>query len=137
MNASNSRTNEDWRKRKTRIGRLGEAVAREFLENRGYRIIETRYRKVEGEADIIARFARTLVFCEIKTRTSETIDREVYSKKQSRRMTEICQRFLAENPDKLPIDYDLRFDLIIVKKGEDGSLKVAEHLIDAFRPENF
>ncbi len=35
-------------------GALGEELARDFLEKRGYRIIETNYRCPEGEIDIMA-----------------------------------------------------------------------------------
>ena len=36
-------------------GNLGEKLAREFLEQRGYSVIETNYRSPSGEIDIIAR----------------------------------------------------------------------------------
>jgi putative endonuclease len=45
-------------------------MARDFLEKRGYRIIETNYRCPQGEIDIIARHEDTLVFIEVRTKRS-------------------------------------------------------------------
>jgi putative endonuclease len=68
------------------IGRLGEDLAAEFLQKKGYTILERNFRKGYGEIDIIAlqdilnspqsslhkRGGNTkiLVFIEVKTRTS-------------------------------------------------------------------
>lgn len=51
-------------------GILGERLAREFLKERGYSIIESNYRCPEGEIDIVTRCADYLVFVEVKTRRS-------------------------------------------------------------------
>ena len=34
-------------------GILGEKLARDFLKKRGYRVLETNYRRPEGEIDIV------------------------------------------------------------------------------------
>jgi putative endonuclease len=49
-------------------GNLGEKLAREFLEQRGYAIIETNYRSASGEIDIIAKQKDYLVFIEVRTK---------------------------------------------------------------------
>lgn len=51
--------------------RLGEDKACEFLRKLGYKIIERNFRRGYGEIDIIATFENTLVFVEVKTRTSD------------------------------------------------------------------
>jgi putative endonuclease len=51
-------------------GILGEELARDFLKERGYCIIESNYRCPEGEIDIVARCADYLVFVEVRTRRS-------------------------------------------------------------------
>ncbi len=51
-------------------GILGEKLARDFLEKRGYRIQETNYRCPEGEIDIVARHQDFLVFVEVRTKRS-------------------------------------------------------------------
>jgi putative endonuclease len=51
-------------------GILGEKLAGEFLGRNGYDVIETNYRCPGGEVDIIARQRDTLVFIEVRTKTS-------------------------------------------------------------------
>jgi len=51
-------------------GILGEKLAKDFLKKKGYRIIETNYRCPEGEIDIVARHNDSLVFVEVRTKTS-------------------------------------------------------------------
>lgn len=52
------------------VGILGEKLAKDFLQKKGYIIIETNYRSPEGEIDIIARHSDYLVFIEVRTKTS-------------------------------------------------------------------
>jgi putative endonuclease len=51
-------------------GALGEKYARDFLKKKGYRLVETNYRCPHGEIDIIARHKDSLVFIEVRTKTS-------------------------------------------------------------------
>ncbi len=48
----------------------GEDAACAFLQKKGYKILERNFRKGYGEIDIIAIHNNTLVFIEVKTRTS-------------------------------------------------------------------
>lgn len=52
------------------IGQIGEDIAADFLKKLGYKIIEKNYRIRGGEIDIIALNSNTLVYVEVKTRTS-------------------------------------------------------------------
>lgn len=60
--------------RKIDEGRWGEEYAALFLRRRGYRIIDRNFRIRGGEIDLIAieeeQGVKTLVFIEVKTRTS-------------------------------------------------------------------
>ena len=51
-----------------RLGALGERLAREHLEARGFEVVEANFRTRQGELDLVARNGRFLVFCEVKTR---------------------------------------------------------------------
>lgn len=51
--------------------RLGEDNACKFLQKLGYKIIDRNFRKGYGEIDIIAIHNNTLVFIEVKTRSSD------------------------------------------------------------------
>ena len=51
-------------------GNKGEDLACEYLQKRGYKILERNYRIRGGEIDIVARDGDTLVFVEVKARWS-------------------------------------------------------------------
>lgn len=50
------------------LGLQGEEVAANYLENKGYQILERNFRCKMGEIDIIGCIHKTLVFVEVKTR---------------------------------------------------------------------
>lgn len=52
------------------IALKGERIAALYLRNQGFKILECNFRKGYGELDIIATDKDTLVFIEVKTRTS-------------------------------------------------------------------
>jgi putative endonuclease len=51
------------------LGRLGEQLAAEYLQQAGIRILDRNWRCAEGELDIVAAERRVLVACEVKTRS--------------------------------------------------------------------
>jgi putative endonuclease len=55
---------------KDELGRLGEQLAADFLERSDLRILDRNWRCPDGEIDIVALERRTLVICEVKTRSS-------------------------------------------------------------------
>lgn len=56
--------------KKDELGRRGESVAAEWFEHDGYRIIDRNWRSSQGEIDLIVTDEETLVFVEVKTRSS-------------------------------------------------------------------
>ncbi|MDM8516408.1 YraN family protein [Desulfobacterales bacterium HSG16] len=53
-----------------RFGIQGESLAVRYLKSAGYHIIQTNYRTKIGEIDVIAKDADTIVFVEVKARSS-------------------------------------------------------------------
>ena len=53
----------------TSVGRGGEALAKEYLEARGYQPLRQNYRSGPREIDLIMRYGETIVFIEVKART--------------------------------------------------------------------
>ena len=51
-------------------GKLGEKLAIEYLDSKGYTILEKNYRNKIGEVDIIAYDKSILTFIEVKTRNN-------------------------------------------------------------------
>lgn len=55
---------------KTTLGKYGEDLACDYLKKTGYKIIERNFRIRGGEIDVIAMDKKTLVYVEVKTRSS-------------------------------------------------------------------
>jgi len=58
-------------KHNQRVGTWGEEIAAEHLARHGFEIVTRNARTPYGEIDIIARQGKTVVFVEVKTRTSD------------------------------------------------------------------
>jgi putative endonuclease len=52
------------------LGRRGEELVCEWYLGAGYEIVDRNWRCDRGEIDIVASIDSTLVFCEVKTRSS-------------------------------------------------------------------
>jgi putative endonuclease len=98
---------------KKELGRKGEDLALRFLKKRGYRIIEQNYVCKMGEMDLIAKEKDTLVFIEVKTRTSMDFgppQLAVTSWKQ-RQLSKVALYFLKEKKIE---DVKARFDVVAI-----------------------
>jgi putative endonuclease len=51
------------------LGKSGEQAAAEYLESCGLRVLDRNWRCASGEIDIVATERRTLVVCEVKSRS--------------------------------------------------------------------
>lgn len=58
---------------KRETGRFGEDAAAEYLKLQGYDIVARNFRCRLGEVDIIAKKEDRIVFCEVKTRTTDSM----------------------------------------------------------------
>ncbi len=56
--------------KRQQTGNLGERLACDFLQKKGYRILETNYRCRFGEIDIVALTKGCLVFIEVRTKSN-------------------------------------------------------------------
>lgn len=67
-------------------GRLGEGIARAYLQKKGYHIIEQNWRTKRGEIDIVVRKRDVLVLVEVRTKIGEQFgspeDTFTYKKKR-------------------------------------------------------
>ena len=113
------------------LGAQGESIACAELERLGYSIVERNYRSRFGEIDIVANDAGTVVFVEVKTKTSGDFGdpvEEVTPQKQRQiiSMGESYATFV------LPPNTPCRFDVVAV----DCSVTPPAITLykDAFRP---
>ena len=99
-------------------GKFSEFIAKVFLILKGYRIISSRYSAIRGsqagEIDIIAKHHHTIVFIEVKKRTSIDLAKEVIFSRQQKRIYHSAEIFLAKN--KKYQNFDCRFDAICFDK---------------------
>ena len=102
---------------KRSIGSQGEADARAFLTGKGVKVLETNYRRPTGEIDIIAKQGGTLLFVEVKRRSSLRFGRpsEAVNRQKQARILRTAQLYLQE---KRLEDAPVRFDVIEVLPGE-------------------
>ena len=95
------------------LGRRGERAAERYLRRNGYRIVARNFRAAGAEIDLVAIDGETLVFVEVKTRSSraagapeEAVDER--KQKQMRRAAEaFARRYRAD-------EIEMRFDIIAV-----------------------
>jgi putative endonuclease len=119
---------------KAQLGRIGEQLAATFLISNKYKILEKNYHCRFGEIDLIAFFDRTIIFVEVKLRSS-TMDSAVSSVSVSKqkKLTKTAQEYIAHHPELEK--YPIRFDIIaILKQKNSYQLK---HFPDAFLPREY
>lgn len=112
------------------VGDIGEKAAANYLCNNGYQILERKYRRKIGEIDIIAKNNQTLVFVEVKTRSSSRYGSPAeavnYHKQQKIMNTALC--YLKQmNQD----DARCRFDVMEIFLTDLNVVK-CNHIINAF-----
>lgn len=92
-------------------GKENEIIAKNFLKNKGYKIIECNYKNDIGEIDIIAKQKDVLVFVEVKYRTTNMygLPREAVGKFKQQKIKQVATIYLQTN--KL-FDSKIRFDVI-------------------------
>jgi len=103
------------------LGKAAEDLACEELERLGYAVLARRYRRRAGEIDIIALDESTVVFIEVKSRTSgafgQAADAITWTKR--RRMIHVAMDYLTRH--RLH-GRPCRFDVVSVHGGPDGAV---------------
>lgn len=117
------------------LGQRGEQLAKHFLLQKGYQIIGQNVRTRQGEIDLIAQDGRTLVFVEVRTRSSlacgTAAESVTWRKKQ--KLRELAVAYLQAQPRQVPA---FRFDVVAIfqpgsTRGEHIEPTI-EHFVGAF-----
>lgn len=116
------------------LGALGERLALEHLERRGYRLVAANHRTRFGELDLIVRDERSLVFVEVKARRStgragSALDAVPWSKQ--RQVRQMAVAWLAEASHR-PRTAELRFDVVALTFDGADRLLCLDHVEGAF-----
>jgi len=112
------------------LGKKGEEMAREYLAQKGYQILETNWRVGNYEVDIIATNKKFIVFAEVKTRCTNTFGEpeEFVTKQKQNFLIRAAEMFI----EKKNIKEEVRFDIISVLVS--GTRRQINHIEDAFYP---
>lgn len=92
------------------LGADGEQIAAQYLRSQGYAILDRNWRCRDGELDIIARHAETIVFCEVKTRKSTQygLPIEAVHHVKARRLRQLAVQWLATAKlGHVPVRFDV------------------------------
>jgi putative endonuclease len=111
---------------KDALGQQGEQLAAEYLQRAGFRILARNWRCAEGEIDIVAADRRTLVACEVKTRSGTRYGTplEAVTKKKRSRLRRLAVRWVLANGVLFD---EVRVDVVEVLKDERGDFAI-EHI---------
>ena len=104
------------------LGSSGEDAAAAWYEAHGYQVVSRNWRCRQGELDLVVRRGRTVVFCEVKTRTSTAFGApvEAVTRAKQMRLRALAARWLEESTTPAG---EIRFDVVSVLA---GSLEVLE-----------
>ncbi len=113
---------------KQATGKLGEKLAADFLQQKGYTIEERNFRYRRNEIDIIARNEGLLVFVEVKARSGRGDwgrPEEAVDTGKASRLINCANAYIF----KTNWQADIRFDIIAVELGKEILIT---HFEDAF-----
>jgi putative endonuclease len=118
---------------KKSLGRRGEDAATRHLKRSGYRILARGLDSRLGELDIIAVDERTIVFVEVKTRSSTDAGHptDAIDATKQRRMTQAALGYLKSHG---LLYHAARFDVVAVTWPEGVRRPTIEHYKNAFSP---
>lgn len=115
------------------LGQRGEDAAAKFLRKLGYIIVARGHRDRIGEIDLVAVDGRTVVFIEVKTRTSQDAGHpaEAVDENKQRKLTRLALAYLKRHD---LLECSARFDVVAITWPDAKSRPTIEHFKNAFEP---
>lgn len=113
------------------FGRHCEVMARNYLEENGYVILDTNWRSGHKEIDIIAKEGNMLVIVEVKARKNEDLANaeDAVNEKKIRNLVHATHNYILMKE----LNCDTRFDIITLILDQNGEYRL-NHIKDAFYP---
>jgi putative endonuclease len=105
--------------KRQQTGKLAERLAREYLEQAGYVILEANWRCPGAEIDIICQKDAETVFVEVRAKSSGEFGTPAESITRHKRgkLIAAAEQYLSERPDSPP---DWRIDFIGIEFSSGG-----------------
>jgi len=112
------------------LGKKGEEIATQFLEQKGYKILFRNYKFRKSEIDIIAEFGGKLIVVEVKTRSSTFMagPQETVSMKKQKEIIRAANAYIEE----FEWGGETQFDIVSIVT--NVSITDIDHMKDAFYP---
>jgi len=113
-----------------RLGVAGEAAVARHYREAGYVVLDRNWRCRDGELDLVLAIGGTVVFCEVKTRSSSAFGApfEAVTFTKQRRLRTLALLWLADHPEHRA--GSLRFDVasVLTSSGVEAPvIQVIEH----------
>jgi len=114
------------------LGRWGENLAAEYLQAKGYSILDRNVRTPYGEIDLVAELDQppTLVFIEVKTRRSSTFglpEEAVNFRKQTHLLSSV-EYYLQQRPE---YPGATRLDVVAIQRYKPDQPPIITHFENA------
>jgi putative endonuclease len=108
--------------RSHRLGSDGEDVVAHHYRRDGYEIVARNWRCPSGELDIVARRGSLIVFCEVKTRSTDRFGggAAAVDDRRRRRLRRAAASFLRSAAERGHGRLEVRFDVAVVRPGTHG-----------------
>lgn len=114
------------------LGKAGEDRAAKFLAKQGYRVLERNFRTPHGEIDLIALHEGTIVFVEVKTRTTDAFgapELAVTPQKQRRMIKTALGYIKYKKLHQVPC----RFDVVAITDAAEKEVQLIQNAFEMDR----
>ena len=113
------------------LGKEGETIAKDFLEKKGYEILDENWVHSKAEVDLIAYLHRQIIFVEVKTRTSVAfgMPEDFVSEAKQKQMELAANEYI----ELMNHQGEIRFDIISILFDKQKKYTI-KHIEDAFWP---
>ena len=109
-----------------KLGEIGEGIARDYLEDRGYQIVEQNFQNRWGEIDLICQKDKIMVFVEVKTRVGERFGtpEDAINSEKKKRLLKNANAYMVFKKQRVD---SYRIDGICIVLNEIGEIKRINH----------
>ena len=111
------------------LGQQGEVIARKFLEEAAYEILDENWCFGKAEVDLIVYRDKRIIFVEVKTRTSTGFGQPEDFVNESKQI--LLQKAAEEYLYLMNFKGEIRFDIISILFQKNGEYTL-KHIEDAF-----
>lgn len=113
------------------IGKVGEAIAANYLLDKGYQMLDQNFKARYGEIDLVALDAECVVFVEVKTRTTSAFGNpeDSITPAKLQKLENAALLWLQAHPEA-PDDW--RMDAIAILIDHQNNVKELKHFLNAY-----